>query len=116
MSFYSSYYVETLKHLNALSNIYRDYDFVDALTDLMTYKGKDIDTFSNIKNDCLTKRNKYINNVKSALEDTASSSGCEFLLEEFIAVSLYCISSLSEKFYNKISKEKEGVLNESNID
>ena len=114
MSFYSSYYVETLKHLNALSNIYRDYDFVDALTDLMTYKGEDIDTFSNIKNDCLTKRNKYINSVKSAIEDTAS--GCELILEEFITVSLYCISSLSEKFYNKINKEKEGVLNESNID
>ncbi len=116
MSFYSCYYVETLKHLNALSNIYRDYDFVDALTDLMTYKGENIDTFSNIKNDCLTKRNKYINNVKSAIEDSASSSGCELLLEEFITVSLYCISSLSEKFYNKIGKEKEGVLNESNID
>lgn len=116
MSFYSSYYVETLKHVNALSNIYRDYDFVDALTDLMTYKGKDIDKFSNIKNNCLTKRNKYINNVKSALEDTTLSSGCELLLEEFITVSLYCISSLSEKFYNKINKEKEGVLNESNID
>lgn len=116
MSFYSSYYVETLKHVNALSNIYRDYDFVDAITNLMTYKGNDIDAFSNIKNDCLTKRNKYINNVKSAIESATFSSSCELLLKEFSAVSLYCISSLSEKFYNKINKEKEGVLNESNID
>ena len=62
--------------------IYRDYDFVDAITNLMTYKGNDIEAFSKINPSSQADMGKIMKEISPKLKNKADMGEVNKIIKE----------------------------------